>query len=332
LQTNRKDRTGSVDLSVVIVNWNTCEELRKCLRSVMEAGYDGTETIVVDNASFDKSVEMVRREFPWVRLIQNSENLGFARACNRGIEASRGRYIFLLNSDTEVEKGAFPALVRFGDENPDVGIFGPKVLNPDGSLQCSCRRFPTLKAALFRYTPLGRLFPRNPYTSEYRLADWDHSHPRDVDWVSGAAMVVRREMLDAIGAFDAGFFMYCEDVDLGYRAKQADWRVAYYPGASVTHVIGRSSDRNANAMIVEFHRSMYHFFKKHYAGRSSILIRLIVPVALFAIPRAIIAHNQLRYLRFVLTYRAKRALRLVTREEEVAAADPGAEEHPNEGR
>jgi len=332
LVANREDSARPVDLSVVIVNWNTCDELRKCLHSIREADSDRTETIVVDNASFDESVGMLRREFPWVRLIGNSENLGFAKAGNIGIEAARGRYLFLLNPDTEVEKGAFPALVSFGDENPDVGIFGPKVLNPDGSLQCSCRRFPTLRAALYRYTPLGRLFPTNPYTRDYRMTDWDHSHPRDVDWVSGAAVVIRREMLDAIGLFDERFFMYCEDVDLGCRAKQAGWRVAYYPAVAVVHVIGRSSDRNANRMIIEFHRSMYLFFKKHYAPRSSFLVRLIVPVGLFLVARAIVARNYLRYLRWMLAWRIRHALRSKAPRKEAAAADPSAKERSGESQ
>jgi len=331
LQTDREDcGAGSVDLSVVIVNWNARDELGKCLRSIREADSDSTETIVVDNASLDDSVEMVRREFPWVRMIRNAENVGFARAGNIGIEAARGRYILLLNPDTEIEKGAFPALVRFGDENPDVGIFGPKILNPDGSLQYSCRRFPTLKAALFRYTLLGRLFPRNAYTRDYRMTDWDHSDPRDVDWVSGAAMVIRRELLDDIGPLDERFFMYCEDVDLGYRAKQAGWRVAYYPQATVVHVIGRSTDRNANAMIIEFHKSMYRFFKKHYAQRSSILTRLIAPVALFAVARGIVARNHLKYLRWLTARRIRHALRLETLRKEAAATDHSAKEDSGE--
>ena len=163
------------------------------------------------------------------------------------------------------------------------------------------------------------------------MTDWDHSCPRDVDWVSGAAMVIRREMLDAIGLFDERFFMYCEDVDLGYRAKQAGWRVAYYPAVTVIHVIGRSTDRNANAMIIEFHKSMYRFFKKHYAPQSSFLVRLIVPVGLFLVARAIVARNHSKYLLWTLAWRIRRALRPETPQKE-AAADPNAEEHTGESQ
>jgi len=276
---------------VVIVNWNTLRELEECLRSVRKAGSRGTEVVVIDNASPDGSAEMVRRKFADVRLIENRENLGFAKAANHGISASHGRYVFLLNPDAEVHPGALAALVHFGDDNADVGIFGPKILNPDGSIQYSCRRFPTLAAGIFRNSFLGRLFANNPYTREYLMADWDHNEPRDVDWVSGAALVARRDLLDDVGPLDERFFMYCEDVDLAYRAKQKGWRVMYFPGATVVHARARSSDQDPNRMIAEFHKSMYRFFKKHYAAESSIVTRMLVPAGLFLRATAFITHN-----------------------------------------
>ncbi len=284
------------DLSVVIVNWNTCEELKGCLESALAEDPGSAEIIVVDNASTDGSVEMLHGEFPNVRLIRNTENLGFARASNQGIKASNGRYVLLLNPDCIVHQGAFTELVRFGDANPDVGIFGLRILNPNGSVFESCRRFPTLAAGIFRNAILARLFPNNPYTREYLISDWDHDAPREVDWVSGAALVMRREMLDDIGLLDERFFMYCEDVDIAYRAKQKGWRVMYCPTATVMHLRARSSDQNPVRMIVAFHRSMYAFFKKHYSEKSSILTRAIVPLGLIFRTCLLVTHNTLSRL------------------------------------
>ena len=280
------------DLSVVIVNFNTRDELRDCLNSVLAETHPA-EVIVVDNASSDGSVEMLHGEFPNLRLIRNSENFGFAKASNQGIKVSTGRYVILLNPDCTVRPGAFSELVHFGDGNPGVGIFGLKILNPDGTVFESCRRFPTLAAGIFRNAILARLFPNNPYIKEYLMADWDHSEVAEVDWVSGAALVARRETLDQIGLLDERFFMYCEDVDIAYRAKQAGWKVMYFPGATVVHLRARSSDQNPVPMIIAFHRSMYAFFRKHYAAQSSILTRAVVPLGLILRTLLLVTHNKL---------------------------------------
>jgi len=281
---------------VVIVNWNTCNELTDCLRSVLAADSGSAEIIVVDNASTDGSVEMLQGEFPNVRLIRNTANLGFAKASNQGIEASGGRYVLLLNPDCLVHPGALTELVRFGDANVDAGIFGLRILNQDGSVFESCRRFPTLAAGIFRNALLARLFPNNPYTREYLMADCNHDTAREVDWVSGAALVIRRELLDDIGPLDTRFFMYCEDVDIAYRAKERGWRVMYCPDATVVHLRARSSDQNPVRMIVAFHRSMYAFFNKHYAEKSSIVTRAIVPFGLIFRTCLLVVHNRLSRL------------------------------------
>jgi GT2 family glycosyltransferase len=282
--------SGAPDLSVVIVNWNTCGDLRECLSSIRD---EGAEVIVVDNASADGSRHMVEEEFPQARLIANTRNLGFATASNLGIEASHGRYVLLLNPDSEVRKGAFKALIDFGDRNPRIGIFGPKILNPDGSIQYSCRRFPNLKAGLFRNTILGRLFPKNAYIRDYLMTGWDHNEPRDVDWVSGAALVIRREAIDDVGLLDERFFMYCEDVDLAFRAGQKGWRVAYFPEAVVVHARAKSSDKAVYRMVIEFHRSMYRFFEKHYKRDASIPMRIIVPLGLIVRACFFLIHGML---------------------------------------
>jgi hypothetical protein len=256
--------------------------LRACINSILADDPGGMEVIVVDNASSDESPQMVRDEFPAVQVIANTENYGFGKACNQGMKVARGEFVVLINPDSEVRKGAFTALLEYGRANPDIGIFGLKVLNCDGSLQYSCRHFPTLQAGIFRNTILGHFFPQNTYLTDYLMTTWDHGEPRDVDWVSGCAMVLRREFIDRVGGFDERFFMYCEDVDLGYRAHENGWRVTYFPYAVVVHARAKSSDKNANPMIIEFHKSMYYFFKKHYLKNTSLFVRAIVPIGLIA--------------------------------------------------
>jgi GT2 family glycosyltransferase len=268
-----------MDLTVIILNWNTRNDLNVCLTSIFEQTFrHDIEIIVADNASQDDSREMVRTDFPRAKLVEHITNLGFCAGNNRAIPQNPGRYVLFLNADTRVTPCALDSLIEFADSNPTAGIIGPKLLNQDGSLQYSCRRFPNLGAGFFRNTPLGRLFPKNRFTQDYLMTDWDHATVRDVDWVSGAALMIRRETLEQIGGFDEGFYMYCEDVDLCYRANQAGWRVAYFPDSVIYHIIGRSSDQVPARATYYFHTSMYRFYKKHYARATPLLVRpLIVP-------------------------------------------------------
>jgi len=254
------------DLSICIVNWNTRSDLEQALCSVLQADPDlRTEVIVFDNASSDGSPERVEQQFPNVKLIRNPDNVGFARGYNLAVSYATGRHLLLLNPDTVTRPGALKALVGFLDAHPKAGAIGPRLLNSDGSRQYSCRRFPQPLAAVFRNTPLGRLFPRNRYTREYLMTDCDHSREAEVDWVSGAAMCLRREAWEQVGGFDEGFFMYAEDMDWCYRAHAAGWEVWYTPSAEIVHRIGRSSDQVPFKMVVEFHRSMARFYRKHHA-------------------------------------------------------------------
>jgi GT2 family glycosyltransferase len=267
------------DLSVVILNWNTCADLRKCLASILgQTWISAVQVVVADNASEDESRSMVAAEFPGAVLCVHTSNLGFATGNNRALPHADGRYVLFLNPDTIVTDGALDTLVAYADAHPEAGIVGPKLLNADGSLQFSCRAFPDLGAGFFRNTPLGRLFPKNRFTSDYLMSDWDHDAPRTVDWVSGAALMIRRDALERTQGFDEGFFMYCEDVDLCYRVHSLGHLVQYVPDAVIYHLIGRSSDRVPTRMTYEFHRSMYRFYRKHYAAQTPIWIRpLIVP-------------------------------------------------------
>lgn len=315
---SRETVDPSIDLSIIILNWNTRDLLEKCLRS-LECPQQGVavEVIVVDNASEDDSREMVAREFPQFRLIFNKKNLGFGAGNNVAIPQSKGRYVMFLNSDTVVMSGALSALVRYGDEHPDIGVLGPKLLNGDGSLQYSCRRFPNLAAGFFRNTPLGRLFPNNRFASDYLMQDWDHATPRDVDWVSGAALMVRREVLDVIGGFDEDYYMYCEDVDLCRRAGnvplpastsagmepgqtaasgERTWRVVYFPDAQIYHLIGKSSDKAPTRMTYEFHRSQYLFYKKHYRRTTPLLLRPLIPLGIALRAVGTMTRYRVRYM------------------------------------
>jgi GT2 family glycosyltransferase len=262
------------DLSVTICSWNTRDDLAECLAS-LEAVRDEAsfEVLVLDNNSQDESADMVRERFPWVRLYESPQNLGFTGGQNYLLEHRSGRHAFLLNSDATVHPGCLKELLDYAAASPDVGIVGPKILNPDGSLQLSCRRFPNPRAALFRQTFLGRWFPQNRYLREYLMTDWDHDEPRYVDWVSGAAMFVKGEVMDKIGLLDPAYFMFCEDMDWCFRARQAGFEVAYLPSAVVTHAIGRSTDKAPNRMIGRFHRSMFHFYRKNMMPQSFVLSR-----------------------------------------------------------
>lgn len=261
-------------LSVTIASWNTRTDLFECLRS-LEAVRDEVafEVIVVDNASTDGSPEMVESSFPWVRLLRMPTNVYFTGAHNRALSVRQAPHAFVLNSDTIVHPGALGTLMSYSLAHPEAGVLGPKLLNPDGSLQFSCRRFPNPMAALFRNTFLGRMFPDNRFTREYLMTDWQHDQAREVDWVSGAAMFVTQEAMDKVGLLDPDYFMYCEDVDWCYRIHKAGLSVMYVPQAHVTHAIGRSTDQAAKKMLLRFHASMLRFYRVNMLPEMTPLLR-----------------------------------------------------------
>jgi GT2 family glycosyltransferase len=260
------------DIAVIVVNWNACEDLKRCLSHFFSDGNAKVDFTVwvIDNGSSDGSGKMVSDEFPKVQLVCNPDNRGFSRANNQGIWTAlyeKYRYVYLINSDAFVQGArTLDQIVAFGDAHPEIGIIGTKVLNVDGSLQMSCRRWITFGAAIFRNTLMGRLFPHNKYARQYLMEDTSHDKPREVDWVSGCSMVIRMDLIDKVGALDERFFMYCEDVDMCRRAWNAGSKVWYFPGAVVTHKIGASSDKNAEKMIWEHHRSWAIYDAKYNPG------------------------------------------------------------------
>jgi GT2 family glycosyltransferase len=273
-----------LELSVTICSWNTKDDLEACLASLEAArGEAEFEVIVIDNNSEDGSPDMVEALFPTVRLYRMSQNLGFTGGHNFALEERKGPHAFLLNSDATVHPGALRGLLDFVSANPQAGIIGPKVLNPDGSLQLSCRRFPNPLAALFRNTIVGRIFPKNRFTREYLMLDWKHDGPREVDWVSGCAFLATAEVIEKVGTLDPEYFMFCEDVDWCFRTWKAGFKVMYVPDATVTHAIGRSTDKAPNRMIGRFHGSMLRFYRKNMVPQ------LPAPVRPFALAGAAFA-------------------------------------------
>lgn len=288
-------------LEISIVNHNNCQLLEECLASIFENTHEIKFAVsVIDNASSDVSVRMVRRKFPQVNLIENKIRRGFSANQNQILKNSKARYILLLNNDTKVLGDAFSEMVKFMDTHKDVGIVGCKVLNPDGTLQFSARTFPSpdiriLMAGFFHNTFLKKLFPENPFTKRYLLLDWDHQNIREVDWVSGCCMMIRKELLDKIGYLDEQFIMFVEDVDICYRARKNGYKIYYLPDSQIIHYGGVATSQKAVRMIIEHHKSMYKFYKKHYMVKGRLKSIIITGLVLRCILS--ITENRIGYLK-----------------------------------
>jgi N-acetylglucosaminyl-diphospho-decaprenol L-rhamnosyltransferase len=243
----------SLDFSVIIVNYNTSDFLAGCLDSIGRPANFLIEVIVVDNDSHDDSVNMVKQRFPWVRLIAQEQNVGFARANNQALKLCKSHYVFFLNPDTQLNRGAFAAMAKFMDAHPTVGLAGTKIIYPDGSVQSSVeRRYPGQRHAKQDLQGLTG----------------------DIAWVLGAAMVARRDVIDALGGFDEDYFLYGEDQDLCLRLRRAGWDIGYIPEAVVTHWEGQSERNNLRAVVwnKKFDAELL-FYKKHYSAQAIRAIR-----------------------------------------------------------
>jgi len=268
-----------MDLSVIIVSHNTRELLALCLDSLLAnlaASAFGYEVIVVDNASRDRTVEMVLKRFPQVQLLANEENLGFAAANNQGVKESKGDYLLLLNPDTLVQGEALQLMLEFLGSHPRVGLVGPKLLYPDGRLQHSAFSFPTLPMIFLDFFPLNHRLINSRLNGRYPKALYEAGEPFPVDHPLGAAMMVRREAVDQVGPLDEGFFIYCEEVDWCMRMKKMGWEIFCLPQAEIVHYVGKSTGQFREAMYVELHRSRYRLYEKHYSPAFRLMARLIV--------------------------------------------------------
>ena len=275
----------SAPWAAVVVNYEAGDALTECVRSLRADDSAGAppEIVVVDNGSTDGSVAHLRRAFPDVVIVDPHANVGYAAAANRGTARTSAPIVAVCNADIVVAPGSGVAMIAaFADET--VGAAGPCVRNLDGSVYPSARRDVGIVNAT-GHAVFGVVWPANPFTRRYRDLDADPGVARDVDWASGAALWLRRAAIDAIGGWDEGFFMYLEDVDVGWRLRNAGWRVRYEPAAQVTHVQGLSTQRHRSRMIVEHHRSTYRFASKRWKGRQRLL--LLPTAALLAVRAAL---------------------------------------------
>ncbi len=267
-----------MDVSIIIVNYNTCKLTVECIQSVYDSQLDYQyEIFVVDNASVDGSVLAIRQSFSNVTVIANKENVGFSRANNQAIRAAKGRYILLLNSDTVVQENTIYEMLQFMDKNDNIGASGCKVVLPDGSLDQACHRgFPTPAASFYYMTGFAKRYPNNPTFTGYHLTYLNMDETHEIDCLVGAYMLVRRKAIEQAGLLDETFFMYGEDIDWCYRIKEAGWKIVYYPLVSIIHYKGASSRKKPFKIIYEFHRAMYLFHKYHYAKKYPFIINWVV--------------------------------------------------------
>ena len=268
-------RSPQPDLSIIIVSWNVRELLRKCLASV-EAGRDSLtlQVIVVDGASTDGSPDMVAAGFPRVELIPCADNVGFPRGNNIGLARATGRFLLLLNPDTVVLGDALPRMIDHLEANPDIGLLGPQLLNPDGSIQSSRRRFPSLATGFFESTWLEGLAPG--VLARYYALELPDNAIADVDWITGACVMGPRAVYERIGGLDEGYYMYSEELDWCRRIKDAGWRVVYFPRAQVVHHGGQSSEQAVTARHINFQRAKLRYFRKYHGRMSASVLRLFL--------------------------------------------------------
>jgi GT2 family glycosyltransferase len=268
-----------VDLSIVIVNWNGRDLLEDCLSSIYARTYRHTiEIIIVDNASTDGSVEMLRGKYPDIRLIVNAENLGFNKANNIGIRQSTGSYILLLNNDTIIEDDAFDRMLDFMEAHPDAGAMGPRVLNADKTFQLQCRRGHLYPGPMVCYMlGLHKIFPKNRLFGHYVQSYIDPDHTHEVDVISGCCFLFRREILDEVGLMDEQFFFYGDDCDYSLRIWQAGWKIYYVHDISIIHLKGSSVNRQKKDFHLDNLFSSYLlYYNKHFAQKHSFPMRLLV--------------------------------------------------------
>ncbi|MBN1846504.1 MAG: glycosyltransferase family 2 protein [Sedimentisphaerales bacterium] len=270
-------KASLMDISCIIVSWNARRHLLETLRSVAEATAGRRrEIIVVDNASTDHSPQAVAERYPEVILIRNDENLGFSRANNLGLARSRGRYVALINSDVVVRPDCLTHLYDYMERHPEVGMLGPRILNPDGSLQVSCRHFPSVWNNLCQILGLNRLFSRSRRFSEPFMHYWPHDAVHDIDVLSGCFWFVRREALRQVGGLDERFFIYGEDIDWCRRFHEKGWKVRFLPEAQAVHYHEASSSNDPLRFYIEMQKADLQYWQKHHGSRGRAAYRLLI--------------------------------------------------------
>lgn len=269
-------------LSVIIVNWNVRDLLLNCLSSLFAYNcLQKYEVIVVDNNSIDESAEYIRCKFPQVKLIENIENVGFARANNQGIAGACGRYILLLNPDTYWIDDSLQRMLVFMDAHPEIGAVGPKLLNADRqSIQYwGARMLPFPKDTFFEYTKLSSLFPHNRVFNRYLMGDWDHASSREVECLSGSCMLIRRETLQEVGLLDENYPLYAEDTDWCHRVSLTKWKLFYYSDAQLVHIGQQSSLQNRGPATIKAVKGIYRYYSKFYGVVALLSIWFFILIA-----------------------------------------------------
>ena len=276
--------TDNIDVSIIIVNWNTRHMTCDCLRSVYEQTQGVSfEVILIDNASYDDSVATIKKEFSKVKLIANNKNLGFCKATNQGLEVAKGKYLLLLNSDTVVLENAVEKTIQFAEKHDRIGIVGCQLIYPDGSFQGSCFRFPGICGSILASFGLSKLFPKSTVFNMERYGNrlWDK--PREVDCVMGSFMLIKRQVTDNIGMLDTDYFMYGEETDFCFRAVKAGWKVFYYPDAKLIHYYGGSKKSYEDAAWAyrSVYRGIYLFMNKRRSKMTLYVCNLMLVATLF---------------------------------------------------
>ncbi|MBT5867297.1 MAG: glycosyltransferase family 2 protein [Nitrospinaceae bacterium] len=263
-------------LSCIIVNYHNSLPLKNCLESVYRTLQKiSFEVILVDNSQNDPGMEDIKASYPQVQHIQNNTNTGFSKANNLATQSAQGEILLFLNPDTVLSDQSIERMVAHLEANPDIGALGPKVMNTDGSLQYSCRRFPTLMTGFFnRYSLLSRWFPDNVYTVRYMMKDFNHDEIRDVDWLSGCCLMVPRAVFNSAKGFDENYFLFNEDVDLCRSIHQSGFKVTYFPLVRITHHISTSNSKVPAQIIIKRHLGMSHYYRKHHGD--NLVTRIIV--------------------------------------------------------
>lgn len=264
-------------ISIIIVTYNSYPEIEACLQTLHQA-LEGlsSEIIIIDNASTDNTVSYIRSHWPQVTLLAQAQNSGFAAANNIGLAIAGGNPILLLNPDTVILPGAISTLLNAFVSHPQAGVVGPKLLNPDGSLQPSCRDFPGLLSDFIGMAELYRLPIIHRWAGKFMSSLSDHRSPRQVDWLSGACLLVRKEAISAAGPMDAGFFMYSEELDWQYRMTQKGWQIWFEPVAQITHIGGASTQAVPGERIMWQYQGILRFYRLHFSVARQIAIKLLI--------------------------------------------------------
>jgi GT2 family glycosyltransferase len=285
-----------VDVSIVIVSYNTCKLLDECIVSIKKETTIAYEIIVVDNASTDNSCQMLQKKYPEIKLIENGDNAGFARANNQGFAIASGKYYFMLNPDTLILAGAIDKLVAFMERNHDVGLCGPRNIGVDGKLQYNCDHFPSVWNAFCEYTNIVNRFPSAPLFRRAHMRYWDYADQRDVERMVGCSLMIRSDLYKELNGLDDNYFMYFEETDFCFRASRLGMRTVYFPHAVIIHYGGESSQSQSSETVIDgtvsthFLNSQYYFMRKNYGALQALTMRVLD----FCYGAALVLRNTMR--------------------------------------